>query len=160
MIRKKELNFEVNLISFIGLLAVCICFLLLSAIWMQIASLDVRQAFSPQSIDEEQQDQIEEIAIWAKMLTNGQVVLMLQNPPSYIDERLHSYIVQAVLNEDGILKPNYEYILSHLEMLINQIPELSIGLVIPYAEAKYEDVINLMDQFKASGLDSLGISPI
>ena len=153
---KKELNFDINLISFIGLLAVCICFLLLTAIWIHIASIDVRQTFGSQSVNE-QQNQLQS-AVWAKMLTKGKVILMLQNPPAYIDERLHSYTIQGLLNEDGILKPNYEDILSHLEMLIAQIPGLSTGLVIPYEEAKYEDVIGLMDQFKEVGLTSLGVS--
>lgn len=149
------MNFDLNVISFIGLLAVCICFLLLAAIWVHIASIDVRQTLGESSFEDQ-----ESSVIWAKMLQNGQVELILQNPPSNIDERLHSHRVQGLLNAEGLFKPNYEDILSHLRTIMTQVPYLSTGLVIPYRQAKYEDIILIMDQFKEVGLSSLGVSPI
>ena len=41
---KKSLDSELNLIAFISLLSVLICSLLLTAIWIQIGSMDVKQA--------------------------------------------------------------------------------------------------------------------
>ena len=41
---KRGLNPEVNLVPFIDLLSVCICFLLISAVWLNVGSLQVKQA--------------------------------------------------------------------------------------------------------------------
>lgn len=41
---RKSLDAEINLVPFIDLLSVCICFLLMTAVWMQIASVQVKQS--------------------------------------------------------------------------------------------------------------------
>ena len=46
---KKGLNPEVNLVPFIDLLSVCICFLLVSAVWLQIGSVQVKQALGTEA---------------------------------------------------------------------------------------------------------------
>ena len=42
--KRKNLNPEVNLVPFIDLLSVCICFLLVSAVWLQLGSLQIKQS--------------------------------------------------------------------------------------------------------------------
>ncbi|MBY0385641.1 biopolymer transporter ExbD, partial [bacterium] len=49
---KKHLDFEINLIPFIDLLSACICFLLLTAVWVQVGTLDVKQAVGGQPASE------------------------------------------------------------------------------------------------------------
>lgn len=41
--RRRDLNLELNLTSFIDLLSTIVCFLLISAVWIQVASLDIKQ---------------------------------------------------------------------------------------------------------------------
>jgi biopolymer transport protein TolR len=41
---KKELNSELNLTSFIDLLSTIVCFLLVSAVWVQVSSMDLKQS--------------------------------------------------------------------------------------------------------------------
>ncbi len=47
--RKKGLNPEVNLVPFIDLLSVCICFLLVSAVWLQIGTVQIKQALGTEA---------------------------------------------------------------------------------------------------------------
>ena len=42
--QKKELNQEINLTPFIDLLSTIVCFLLISAVWVQIGSLEIKQS--------------------------------------------------------------------------------------------------------------------
>ena len=156
MKQKKELDFNLNIISFIGLLAVCICFLLLTVIWVHIISLDVKQSIGNNSV-KMQQDQ--EVTVLVQMQKDRQVVFLLQNPPSNIDAKLHSHSIESV-NRNGVLYLNYKAILNYLKMLANQIPKMSTGILTPYADASYEDVIYLMDQLKEVGVHSVGISPL
>lgn len=41
---KKELEFEINLTSMIDLLSTCTCFLLISAVWVQIGTVEIKQS--------------------------------------------------------------------------------------------------------------------
>lgn len=42
--RKRSLDAELNLVPFIDLLSMCICFLLMTAVWIQVGSLQVKQS--------------------------------------------------------------------------------------------------------------------
>lgn len=41
---KREINAELNLTPFIDLLSTCVCFLLLSAVWVEIGSIEIKQS--------------------------------------------------------------------------------------------------------------------
>ena len=157
MKQKKELNFDLNIISFIGLLAVCICFLLLTVVFIRMSSLDVRQFVSKRGSIASAQNQ--DVTVWVQMMKDGQVILKLQNPPLHIDKALYSRHILGV-NQNGVLQLNYEDILGYLKMLVDQVPKLSTGIIIPYEDARYEDIISLMDQLKEVGIHFLGLSPI
>ena len=42
--RKRSLDAEINLVSFIDLLSMCICFLLMTAVWTKLGSVQVKQS--------------------------------------------------------------------------------------------------------------------
>ncbi len=42
--RKKELNQELILTPFIDLLSTCVCFLLISAVWIEVGSIQIKQS--------------------------------------------------------------------------------------------------------------------
>jgi biopolymer transport protein ExbD len=47
---KKSLDAEINLVPFIDLLSMCICFLLMTAIWVELNSIDVKQALGTEGL--------------------------------------------------------------------------------------------------------------
>jgi len=57
-------------------------------------------------------------------------------------------------------KPN----LSDLANVVGQLrvaePQLNTALIQPMAASVYEDIIDLMDQFKKAGVIDLGVSPL
>ena len=156
---KKSLDFDLNIISFIGMLAVCICFLLLTAFQAQMASIKVQPSIETQS-SKNITDQATNITLLAKMSTHGQVTLSLQSPPPDIDTKWHDFLIPGWTNQNGIPQIDNQNIAMHLEALMEQIPHLSQAIVIPYPQAPYQDVIDLMDCIKKAGLYSLGVLPI
>ena len=42
--KKRSLDAEINLVPFIDLLSMCICFLLMTAVWVEVATLEVKQS--------------------------------------------------------------------------------------------------------------------
>jgi biopolymer transport protein ExbD len=41
---RQGLNVDVNLVPFVDLLSVCICFLLMAAVWLQVSAVEVKQS--------------------------------------------------------------------------------------------------------------------
>ena len=148
--KKKELNHELNLIAFISLLSVLICSLLLTAIWVQIGTMNVKQAVGGQA--SESKEKIP--TLWAMMQKDGDVVFQLEQAPK-LKRKLRKLRVKGL---EGAL--NKEAVELHLSTLVEKIPNLRTGLVKPNAETLYEDIILLMDQFKKAGLVDLGVSPL
>jgi biopolymer transport protein ExbD len=147
---KKHLDFEINLIPFIDLLSSCICFLLLTAVWVQVGTLDVKQAVGGQPASETPKKP----TLWVNMGAAGELSINVQDTEK-IPAKLRKFIVKG---EEG--KAN----LSNLESVINELkafePDLRTALIQPQAQSVYEDMIALMDQFKKQGLIDLGVSPL
>jgi biopolymer transport protein ExbD len=74
MKKNKHLDFEINLIPCIDLLSVCICFLLLTAVWLNVGSMNVKQAVGGQSAAETEKKPL----LWVFMGAGGQLNLDLQ----------------------------------------------------------------------------------
>ncbi len=72
--KNKHLDFEINLIPCIDLLSVCICFLLLTAVWLQVGSLNVKQAIGGQSSAETEKKS----QLWVTMLDKGELVFNIK----------------------------------------------------------------------------------
>ncbi len=150
---KQNLDVEVDLVSFISLLSVLICFLLLTAIWIQIGSINVKQAVGGQSAAETKKIP----ALWTKMQSDGKVVLQFQDFPRSITRKLGSSLTLRGTQEGKI---DFEAFEKKIGEVITLVPDLKTGLVLPQGESRYEHVIQLMDEMKKSGLIDLGVSPI
>lgn len=150
---KKNLDVELDLVSFISLLSVCICFLLLTAVWVQIGSLNVKQAVGGQSAAETKKVP----AVWAQMQKNGSLVLKFQDFPT---TALRTLGRQAVVKPADEGKINFEDLEVQVTSLLKAVPDLNTGLILPLGDTEYENVIQLMDHLKKSGLTNLGVSPL
>jgi biopolymer transport protein ExbD len=147
---KKHLDFELNLVSFIDLLSVCICFLLITAVWLNIGSMNVKQAVGGQS----QADTEKKPTMWVQLGDHGEISLDVKEAG-----RLPAALQRLKLvGEAG--KFNLEGLAKVLAQLKSSLPELRTALIQPKAQTNYEDIIDLMDQFKKAGMADLGIVPL
>lgn len=148
--RKKHLDFELNLVPFIDLLSVCICFLLITAVWLNIGSLNVKQAVGGQS----QAETEKKPTMWVFISENGDLNLDVKS-----GGRLPAALLKTkIANEAG------HFNLTGLAQLLAQMkavePSLRTALIQPKAQTSYEDIVDLMDQFKKAGLADLGVVPL
>jgi biopolymer transport protein ExbD len=147
---KKSLDAEINLVSFISLLSVCICFLLLTAGWVQVGSLNVKQAIGGQATV----DTPPPVSMWARLGKDGELELRLAKEP-----RVPSSLARIKLK--GINgKPDLDGLERHVIEVKALVPGFNMALVVPDAESIYEDIIQLMDRFKKVGIGDLGVSPL
>lgn len=149
---KKHLDFEINLVPFIDLLSVCICFLLLTAVWVQVGSMEVKQAVGGQSASETQKQPILSIT----MNPSGDLKLQMRDaarlPASYQDKLI-------VASSDSLVE-----LAKYVEVLKSQINLIGLELrsvtLQPYADAQYEQIIEVMDQLRSVGIADLGVVPL
>ena len=145
---KKDLNFEINILPILDILSVLICFLLLSAVWVQIGSLDTKQAVGDNSSNGAQNPP----SLWIMMSPNGNLQLSLR------DVKVTMPLEDRISASQGLI--NWDLVAQKIQTLKTQLPDLKTVIIRPEAQSNYGDVIHLMDQLKKSQLTDVGISPL
>ena len=147
---KKHLDFELNLIPCIDLLSVCICFLLLTAVWLQVGSLSVKQAIGGQSAAETEKKP----QLWVLMGKDGEITLNLKQTAK-VPAKLANLTLKGVAG-----KTNFADVTKAVEQLKTLEPALQTVLLQPQLQSEYEEIVDLMDEFKRAGLTDLGVVPL
>jgi len=148
--KQKHLDFEINLIPCIDLLSVCICFLLLTAVWLHIGSLNVKQAVGGQAASETAKKPV----VWVNMNATGDLTLDVQDT-ARVPGQMRKLKIQG---QEG--KPNLENLSAAVRNLRTLEPGLSTALIQPTGVSVYEDIIDVMDRFKKEGMADLGVAPL
>lgn len=147
----KHLDFEINLVPFIDLLSVCICFLLLTAVWLNVGTMNVKQAVGGQPASETERKP----TLWVFMGEGGEISLDVREA-SALPAGLRKLTLAAAAGG----KVDAEGLEKILERMKAAEPALRTALIQPKAQTSYELIIELMDQFKKSGLNDLGVVPL
>jgi biopolymer transport protein TolR len=147
---KPHLDFELNLVPFIDMLSVCICFLLLTAVWINVGTMNVKQAVGGQSVAET----VKKPMIWVTMGRQGELALDLRESPK-IPSNLRKWNLKSQQGQLNLVE--LEKVLIQLKTLD---PSLSTALIQPKENTEYEKLIELMDQFKKGGMKDLGVVPL
>ena len=148
--KKKHLDFDLILVPFIDLLSVCICFLLITAVWLNIGTMNVKQAVGGQPVAET----VKKPLLWVLLGQKGQVTLEAQETRS-VPQSLRKLKLNGV--EGRLNLPELGKMISAMRAVE---PNLRTALIQPQAQSSYEEIIDLMDQIKKSGLTDLGVAPL
>ncbi|KHD87037.1 MAG: adventurous gliding motility protein V [Bdellovibrio sp. ArHS] len=144
----KDLNFELNILPILDILSVLICFLLLTAVWIQIGTIDTRQAIGDNSVAGAKNPP----SLWITVNTQGAVQLSLRDLPN---AKTHEEQIQA-----SGRSVNWAVLEQKLQALRAKWPDLKTGVVRPEAQASYGDVIRIMDKLKQNQFEGVGLSPL
>jgi biopolymer transport protein TolR len=146
---RRQLNFDLNLVPFIDMLSVCICFLLVTAVFMQLGTVNVRQALGDGAAAKTR----EEPALWLRLQDNGTLQVTVKNVKA---SRASEFVVPAA----GGSEPDWARFSSSLSIVKRTYPNLGIALVMPSAQTRYENVIQAMDRIKKVEIAQVGIAPL
>ena len=145
---KKDLNFEINILPILDILSVLICFLLLTAVWVEIGSLDTKQAVGDNSFNQIANPP----SLWIGVDANGTLKLSLRD----LKKNVPTETTLAV-GKDGV---NWDNLNQKIQDLKTLVPELKTVVIRPESKANYGVVIRLMDQLKKNQLTDIGLSPL
>lgn len=144
----KDLNFELNIMPILDILSVLICFLLLSAVWVQIGTIDTRQAIGDNSVSGAENPP----SLVVMVDNQGGLQLQLKDLPNKKAQEL------SIRSQRGAV--NWTAFEQQLGDLKNKWPELKTSVVMPEAKASYGDVIKIMDKLKQFQFEGVGLSPL
>lgn len=145
---KKDLNFEINILPILDILSVLICFLLLTAVWVQIGTLSTQQALGDNSTAGAKNPP----SLWIGVAENGNLQFSLR------DVKVKTNLESSVAAQNSAV--NWNALNQKIKTLKTQIPELKTVVIRPEAKANYGVVIKIMDQLKQNNMTDIGLSPL
>jgi biopolymer transport protein TolR len=147
---EKEMNFELNLLPIISMMSVCICFLLLTAVWTQIGSVNIDQGLGQESTRVDQKAP----SLWVMMKSGGRVEVKVMDSPQMPSElRDKSFVV-------GSAGSGWIAVEKHAAQVKRAMPGLKTALIMPEARVNYGDVIHIMDRLKTLEIGEIGVAPL
>lgn len=144
----KELNFELNLLPVISVLAVCICFLLTSTSALPFGTLNVDQAVGVSGALEGNNPP----SIWASITQEKDVVIRIKD----LDKGATTYekVIRARANQI-----DWNEVATTIAVIRSRDSKLKTAMVVPSGKSPYRDVIKMIDQFRRSQVPDVGIAP-
>lgn len=149
--RGKGLNFELNLVPFIDVLSVCICFLLVTAVFINLGSLHVNQAVGSES----QVENREQGSLNVHVSDNGDVRFEPVKVRGFRSGSVRESI-NGVRSGGVDLSSTAKWI----SAFASRHPDIKTVLVMPSPSSRYEDLVELMAQFKKVSMDQIGMAPL
>ncbi len=142
---KNDLNFELNLLPIFDILSVCICFLLMTVVWIEVASMNASQ-----SVGAAQGPTDKKESLTVKATDSGELEIQVMN----VKDK-SSYKVTSTRGE-----MNWDKLEQVLAQIHTTHPQLITGIIAPSEKFEYGNLIRVMDEFKKAGIRDMGISPM
>ncbi|MGE3760568.1 MAG: biopolymer transporter ExbD [Pseudobdellovibrionaceae bacterium] len=141
---------EINLVPFIDLLSMCICFLLMTAIWIEVGSIQLYQLFGTDGMDNNHPVEVE---------------VRLQAPNEYrVQIEQAGKVINAMeLKSDATMdaKGRVSQFMAQVQNLIlSSGSEVQLSArVIPNPSVEYGEMISILDILKGYGVSALAVVP-
>jgi biopolymer transport protein TolR len=149
--RRKNLNFELNLVPFIDVLSTCICFLLVTAVFINLGSFHVSQAVGSEKT---KQDEKPKGTVTVSLGGRGDIRFEVKD----VKGMRGSQALTTISGDAG--KVNFKRTEEWIAAFASQYKDVKTVLIMPNPSSKYDDLIQLMAQFKKSSMDQIGIAPL
>ena len=157
---RRSLDAELNLVPFIDLLSMCICFLLMTAVWMEVGSVNVKQLVGTEA----SADPKDRYEMDLKYVGSQQMEVSLKHAGA----KTQKYTVQGATNEIGLR--NLRDIMRGIapKLGVKQAADaktqlgqaISVARVTTKAGISYGEIISVMDVLRDLGIVSLGLVPV
>lgn len=148
---KRNMNFELNLIPFIDVLSTCICFLLVTAVFINLGSFHVNQAVGTAK-DQTKSEKTGTVSV--SFGDRGDVRFEVKD----VKGLSRSQALTTISGTQGTV--NFERTAEWIRAFASQHGEVKTVLLMPNPKSKYDDLIQMMAQFKGNSMDQIGIAPL
>jgi biopolymer transport protein ExbD len=143
------MDFELDLLPVISMMSVCICFLLLTAVWTNIGALEINQGLGQESTRTEEEQK--QPSVWISARDSGEVTVQVMDSPA---------TPKALQKKSfGLDAGGLNALLAHANELKRYEPGLKTALIMAEPKVNYGSVVKLMDRLKVMNISEIGIAP-
>lgn len=147
---KKELNYEINLTPFIDLLSTIVCFLLISAVWVQIGSVEVKQSKGTEA------PPLKKLAYEMDLKFKSAKAMTMALKRN--GRRIRSFKIAAENNEKMLNKFNAT-LEKWLESKQGKRGKIETALVTPKRGVSYGELVATLDVLRRHDIINIGVIP-
>jgi biopolymer transport protein ExbD len=148
--RRKSLDAELNLVSFIDLLSMCICFLLMTAVWLEVGSLQVKQSHGTEGSASTTQSH--EVDLTMDSPNSLQFVIKKGGRP------VQKQRLKAASVEELAVQLN-QAMASFVGSPAGKASPVAAAMITSTASVSYGDLIRVMDALRKNQIVNLGVVP-
>ncbi len=145
---KKDLNADLNLTPFIDLLSTCVCFLLITAVWIEIGSVEIKQSHGTEAPS-------------SKKITYD-LDLVYQTPTKLNlnlkrnGKRVKAFAVEAA-DEVSFQASLSETIQNKVLNFKNKVVEIATATVTPRTSVNYGSLVQTLDTLSKNEIINIGV---
>jgi biopolymer transport protein TolR len=146
--KKKELNADLNLTPFIDLLSTMVCFLLITAVWIEIGSLEIKQSKGTQA----QESKKESYDLDMVFTGHNKISLNLKKG----SRRVKKITVNEKDFQATITKLN-TVIGTQIKNFKNKTIEIATATVTPNSTVDYGNMVKALDVLRKNEIINIGV---
>lgn len=140
---KKNLDFELNLVPFIDMFSVVLCFLIMTAVQVSVGSIDLKQATGATSITSDQ------TPVLVLSLSDSSLELQLKNSKAEVRTQISKN------------SPNFKDEVSKMIKSIKTRDEkLNSAIVLSGQRVPYQQIVTMLEVLKSQGFGQVGMSSL
>lgn len=148
--RRKSLDAEVNLVPFIDLLSMCICFLLMTAIWAEVNVISLKQLLGTEAVE----TQGKNFEVTIRLNGQNSIILDISEQGKKLNPiQIQGETMQAML-------PQLSQHLTTFMSGIAAADAVVTGRVVPDVAVPYGELVSVLDTLRGNGVTQLGVVPV
>ncbi len=145
---KRELDAQLNLTPFIDLLSTCVCFLLITAVWIEIGSVEIKQSHGTQAAPEKK----ESFDLDLVFKNSNQMLLNLKKN----GRRVRVVKVKADSFETALEELNIA-LSAKVLYYKNKPVEIAAVTVTPHSSVDYGGLVSTLDVLRKKQIINIGV---
>lgn len=145
---KKDLDVQLNLTPFIDLLSTCVCFLLITAVWIEIGTVEVKQSHGTEAAAEKK----ESFDLDLVFLSPSHLSLTLKKSGKSVQK-----VDVKADNFEGMIAQLGADIPSKILSYKNKTIDIAAATVTPRSTVDYGNLISTLDVLRRNQIINIGI---
>jgi biopolymer transport protein TolR len=150
--RRRSLDAEVNLVPFIDLLSMCICFLLMTAVWTQLGAVQVKQANGSEAAETSPKETVD---VDGKFISSTEFAISVKKAGKVMKTFSVTGATEALLSANAAAQ------LATLKgSLAAEGLKVTAVMLTPSQDAPYGLLVAMMDSFRRNEMVNIGVVPV
>ena len=152
---KRSLNADLNLVPFIDLLSVCICFLLISAVWLQVGTVQVKQAYGTNAPVSKQ----ETLEVLVTFVDAYKVNFAIRSQGKNLSQALITGTGKDDFSKNLTAEVESKFAMLKAGKDVSIADIISAATIVPVKAANYANLVTVMDVLRKHEVVNLAVMP-